>query len=123
KSDYYTSAFAECARLIDEEIEVDYTRPKPTVKITGEFWAQTTEGDGNFNMFPFLEREGAEVLVEPVGTWIAYLINQARTAAKDKRGLNEKDERPGAFEVGKKLALEKRHLKKMFMFNLAEKVL
>ena len=32
---------------------------------TGEFWAQTTEGDGNFNMFAFLEKGGAEVLVEP----------------------------------------------------------
>ena len=123
KSDYYTSAFAECARLIDEEIEVDYTRPKPIVKITGEFWAQTTEGDGNFNMFPFLEREGAEVLVEPVGTWIAYLINQARTAAKDRRGLDENNQRPGPLEVGKRLALEKKYLRKIFMFNLAEKVL
>jgi len=34
------------------------------VKITGEFWAQTTEGDGNFNMFRFLQREGAQVLVD-----------------------------------------------------------
>ena len=40
-------------------IEVDRLRVKPIVKITGEFWAQTTEGDGNFHMFEFLEREGA----------------------------------------------------------------
>jgi predicted nucleotide-binding protein (sugar kinase/HSP70/actin superfamily) len=79
RGDYYTVAFRQCAELINREIEVDYTRPKPTVKITGEFWAQTTEGDGNFNMFPFLEREGAEVLVEPIATWIAYMLNQART--------------------------------------------
>ena len=58
-------------------IEVDRLRVKPIVKITGEFWAQTTEGDGNFKMFPFLEREGAQVLVEPVGTWIMYMIHQA----------------------------------------------
>ena len=49
---------------------------KPIVKITGEFWAQTTEGDGNFNMFNFLQREGAQVLVEPIGTWIMYMIHQ-----------------------------------------------
>ncbi len=42
-------------------IKVDRTRIKPLVKVTGEFWAQTTEGDGNFNMFRFLEREGAQV--------------------------------------------------------------
>ena len=40
-------------------IEVDRLRVKPVVKITGEFWAQTTEGDGNFNMFAFLEKEDA----------------------------------------------------------------
>jgi len=43
---------------------------KPVVKIIGEFWAQITEGDGNFHMFEFLEREGAQVLVEPIGTWV-----------------------------------------------------
>ena len=43
-------------------IEVDRLRVKPVVKITGEFWAQTTEGDGNFRMFEFLEREGAQVV-------------------------------------------------------------
>jgi predicted nucleotide-binding protein (sugar kinase/HSP70/actin superfamily) len=39
---------------------------KPVINITGEFWAQTTEGDGNFNMFAFMEKEGAQVLVEPI---------------------------------------------------------
>ena len=32
-------------------IDVDRTRVKPIVKITGEFWASITEGDGNFHMF------------------------------------------------------------------------
>jgi 3-oxoacyl-[acyl-carrier protein] reductase len=44
-------------------IEVDRLRVKPIVKITGEFWAQSTEGDGNFRMFEFLEREGAHVVL------------------------------------------------------------
>ncbi len=123
KGDYYTSAFAECARMIEEEIEVDYTRPRPTVKITGEFWAQTTEGDGNFNMFPFLEREGAEILVEPVGTWIAYMLNQAKTEAQDRRGLDVNDEAPGRFELRKRFQLEKAYRKKTFMFTLADKIL
>jgi predicted nucleotide-binding protein (sugar kinase/HSP70/actin superfamily) len=55
-------------------IEVDRLRVKPVVKVTGEFWAQTTEGDGNFHMFSFLEREGAQVIVEPIGTWIMYML-------------------------------------------------
>ncbi len=123
RGDYYTSAFQQCAKMLQEEVEVDYTRPKPTVKITGEFWAQTTEGDGNFNMFPFLEREGAEVLVEPIGTWIAYLISQARTEVKDKRGLDANNERPGRLEIGKRLGLQKSYYKKLFIFTLAEKIL
>jgi predicted nucleotide-binding protein (sugar kinase/HSP70/actin superfamily) len=59
---------------------------KPIVKITGEFWAQTTEGDGNFNMFRFLEKEGAQVLVEPIGTWIMYMIHQVVQKYKDTEG-------------------------------------
>ena len=84
-----STTLRECARMLQDEVEVDYTRVKPTVKITGEFWAQTTEGDGNFHMFRFLEGEGAEVLVEPVATWISYMLNQARTRCRDRRGLDD----------------------------------
>jgi predicted nucleotide-binding protein (sugar kinase/HSP70/actin superfamily) len=58
-----------------DDVEVDRLRVKPVVKVTGEFWAQTTESDGNFGMFAFLEREGAHVLVEPLGGWILYLLH------------------------------------------------
>jgi predicted nucleotide-binding protein (sugar kinase/HSP70/actin superfamily) len=60
----YIGPLREAAKKLDA-VQVDYTRPKPLVKITGEFWAQTTEGDGNFNMFRFLEREGAEAGSSP----------------------------------------------------------
>ncbi len=119
---YYTEAFAESSRLIDEEIEIDYTRPKPIVKITGEFWAQTTEGDGNFNMFRFLEGEGAEVLVEPIATWIAYLLNQASNQQRDKRGLNEGDTPPGRWAFAKRLRLKKQHRAIMSKLWLANKL-
>ncbi len=66
------------ARAHLDAIEVDRLRVKPIVKVTGEFWAQTTEGAGNFDMFAFLEGEGAEVLVEPVGGWVMYLLYQAK---------------------------------------------
>jgi predicted nucleotide-binding protein (sugar kinase/HSP70/actin superfamily) len=83
---HYTDALAEC-RAVLERVEVDRTRVKPIVKITGEFWAQTTEGDGNYNMFEFLESEGAEVLVEPVTTWLLYMIWQVRQGYADRFGL------------------------------------
>ena len=58
----YGKAYAESLRRCREhldEVQVDRLRVKPIVRVTGEFWAQLTEGDGNFNMFAFLEREGA----------------------------------------------------------------
>jgi predicted nucleotide-binding protein (sugar kinase/HSP70/actin superfamily) len=71
-------------------IQIDRTRAKPIVKVTGEFWAQTTEGDGNFNMFSFLEREGSQCIVEPVATWVPYLLflaHQNAEAARTAHGL------------------------------------
>lgn len=121
--DYYSSLFADCARMMQDEIEVDYTRPKPIVKITGEFWAQTTEGDGNFNMFPFLEREGAEVLVEPVTTWISYLIHNAMLHCRDRRGLDEGQEQPGRFAFRQRWQAEKAYHRKMLSLRLADRIL
>jgi predicted nucleotide-binding protein (sugar kinase/HSP70/actin superfamily) len=69
-------------------IDVDRLRVKPIVKVTGEFWAQTTEGDGNFRMFSFLEREGAQVIVEPIGTWAMYMLWLAKATHAAKKGLN-----------------------------------
>jgi predicted nucleotide-binding protein (sugar kinase/HSP70/actin superfamily) len=68
-------------------IEVDRLRVKPVVKVTGEFWAQTTEGDGNFRMFQFLEREGAQVMVEPIGTWAMYMLWLARATFESRKGI------------------------------------
>jgi predicted nucleotide-binding protein (sugar kinase/HSP70/actin superfamily) len=68
-------------------INVDFTRPKPKVTITGEFWAQTTEGDGSYRIQSWLQGEGAEVLVEPVASWIDYLLGCAILNAQDRRGI------------------------------------
>ena len=85
-------------------IEVDRTKVKPVVKITGEFWAQTTEGDGNFNMFAFLEREGAQVLVEPIATWVAYLLYQGKAHAIEKWPVNRPHRNPEWYAVKKHMA-------------------
>ncbi len=81
----YVGMLARCRRRIETELEVEYTRPKPLVKITGEFWAQTTEGDGNFNMFRFLEDEGAEVVLEPVAAWADYMRHNLHWYLEDQR--------------------------------------
>src|SRR5258706_635256 len=85
-------------------IEVDRTRVKSVVKITGEFWAQITEGDGNFHMFEFLEREGAQVIVEPIATWVAYLMYQAKAHAIAKWPVNRPYRNPKWYELKKQFA-------------------
>ncbi len=81
----YIEALGRCRRIIEERVQIDRSMPKPLVKITGEFWAQTTEGDGNFRMFRFLESEGAEVRVEPLAAWIDYMRHNLHSLLKDRQ--------------------------------------
>jgi predicted nucleotide-binding protein (sugar kinase/HSP70/actin superfamily) len=97
-------AALKAARAKMDSIEVDRTKVKPVVKITGEFWAQLTEGDGNFHMFEFLEREGAQVLVEPIATWVAYLLYQAKAHAIAKWPVNRPHKDPKWHEAKKQFA-------------------
>ncbi len=99
----YLKALASAREKMDS-IEVDRTKVKPVVKITGEFWAQTTEGDGNFHMFEFLEREGAQVIVEPIATWVAYLLYTAKAHAKAKWPVNRPHRNPQWWELKKHMA-------------------
>lgn len=119
--DEYVKAFAEVGRRFNA-IEIDRTRAKPIVKITGEFWAQTTEGDGNFNMFPFLEKEGAQVVVEPIGTWIMYMIHQVIQKYQDQKGLDEGATLPSWKKFGKRLSIETGYRKKVAKLKVAERV-
>jgi predicted nucleotide-binding protein (sugar kinase/HSP70/actin superfamily) len=117
--DEYPSALREVKERLNA-IEVDRTRVKPTVKVTGEFWAQTTEGDGNFNMFKFLEREGAQVMVEPIGTWINYMIHQQRNKIADRNGVEEGVETPASWRLDKRLAQNLKTKNRIAKLSLAE---
>lgn len=68
-------------------IKVDSLRVMPVVKVVGEFWAQLTEGAGNYHLFAFLESEGAELVVDPVSTWIMYLLHQAKQRVRRRARL------------------------------------
>jgi len=65
-----------------KEIRFNFNQVKPVVKITGEFWAQTTEGDGNLNIHKYLEDNGAQVIPEMLSNWILYLLHQIKLVAK-----------------------------------------
>jgi predicted nucleotide-binding protein (sugar kinase/HSP70/actin superfamily) len=73
---YFTKALREVRRMWDD-IEVDHLRVKAKVKITGEFWLQTHEGDGNYNIKRWLEQEESEVTPPPVAVWLHYLMHPA----------------------------------------------
>ena len=109
------------ARERVNSIEVDRTKVKPVVKITGEFWAQITEGDGNFHMFDFLEREGAQVIVEPIATWVAYLLYQAKAHATAKWPVNRPHHNPEWYEVKKHAANYFGLRKKLWGLGFGEK--
>jgi predicted nucleotide-binding protein (sugar kinase/HSP70/actin superfamily) len=121
KGEDYVPALNHCRGLLNE-VDVDRLRVKPIVKITGEFWAQTTEGDGNFNMFRFLEREGAQVLVEPIGTWIMYMIHQIIQKYKDLKGLEEGAVLPPIWKIGTRARIEIGFRQKVAKLKLAEAV-
>ena len=119
---YYTDALGKIRDQI-ADIEVDRFRVKPIVKITGEFWAQTTDGDGNYNMFPFLEREGAEVIVEPIGTWIMYMIHQFKQKLRDRKGIEEGGTMPSwTREPVRRAKVEATFRKRIARMNIAEKI-
>lgn len=119
---YYTDALHTVRDQL-ADVEVDRFRVKPIVKITGEFWAQTTEGDGNYNMFRFLEKEGAEVIVEPIGTWIMYMIHQFKQKLRDRKGLEDKTPMPAwTKEPHRRAAVEARYRKRMLRMTVAEKI-
>ncbi|MCI0343248.1 MAG: hypothetical protein L0216_19240 [Planctomycetales bacterium] len=118
-SDYYTEPLGE-ARDRLARIPVDYARVRPIVKITGEFWAQTTEGDGNFRMFRFLEGEGAQVLVEPIATWINYMLWQAQQGARDRKGIEGGQAPPPWWRLDRWARIERKFLSKLAKIRLAE---
>ncbi len=74
------------ARQIMGRVKVDYSEVRPRVKMIGEFWAQTTEGDGNYNLASWLEKEGCEVMVAPVSSWIDYTIWWWEEYLKERMG-------------------------------------
>jgi len=120
-SDGYVEALHHCRERFNS-VKVDRLRVKPIVKVTGEFWAQTTEGDGNFGMFRFLEREGAQVIVEPIATWINYMIHQVVQRTKDMRGLEEGAVMPPAWRLDKQAKIEWKFRNKLMKLKAAEMI-
>ncbi len=104
------AALLSCRRLFDS-IKVDKLRARPKVAIIGEFWAMTTEGDGNYHLQHFLESEGAECDIQLTTAWLLYNIWEVardtrerellRVADAAKSGLSDYQ---GEFDIAKRQA-------------------
>jgi predicted nucleotide-binding protein (sugar kinase/HSP70/actin superfamily) len=88
------------------KIKLDWTRPAPRVSIIGEFWAMTTEGDGNYQLQRFLESEGAECDIQFVTNWLLFMLWEGRYDTKlraELRGIDEARKGLKNVNIGKKL--------------------
>jgi len=104
------------------KVEVDRTRVKPRVGIIGEFWAMTTEGDGNYGLQKFLEQEGAEVEIQLVTAWLLYMIWQGKYDTEQRVDLRGYDSNKA--EGGSKFSLKGVDVRKRkLMLSAGEKVL
>ncbi len=101
-----------------QAVKVDPMQVKPKVAIIGEFWAMTTEGDGNYKMQRFLESEGAEVDIQLVVSWVLYLLWAAKYDTLDRAKLKGADQKE---KGGSKLALAGVNVaKKLWMIRVGE---
>jgi len=87
-TNYFIKALREVFKKF-EAIEVDRMRVKPIVKITGEFYVQTVEGDPNYNIHRWLEAEGAEVYPAAIAVWLDYLIRVQVQKLEDYVGVEK----------------------------------
>ena len=72
-------------------VEIDPLRVVPKVSIIGEFWAMTTEGDGNYHLQEFIEQEGGEVDIQIVTNWLLYNIWEVRFDTQQRAALRGTD--------------------------------
>ncbi len=96
-----------------EAVAVDPLRVRPLVGITGEFWAMTTEGEGNYFMQRFLEQEGAEVKIQFVTEWLLYNIWEEVADTEQRMYLRQHDDQSGLEAKGKFGAFKKVNLLKL----------
>ena len=79
-----------CGKILNA-VALDRLQPKPKVSVIGEFWAMTTEGDGNYRLQRFLEAEGAEVDSQMLMSWLLYQTWQLRWDTKRRMMLRKPD--------------------------------
>lgn len=100
-------------------IQIDRLRVKPKVSIIGEFWAMTTEGDGNYHLQKFIEQEGGEVDSQLVTAWLLYNIWEVEFDTTSRMRLRGSDASSRGLAGLSEFAIKKR----LASLKLAEKAL
>ena len=116
-SKYFTESLKEVRRKF-EAVEVDHLKLKTKVKLTGEFWAMTNQSEGNYNMMEFLENEGAEVITEPVATYLLFMFSKHILRLKERKGLEATSWTKPFDKISEKLS----YFKKYLMLTLGSKL-
>jgi len=70
-----------------KKVKLNRLQVKPKVFVTGEFWAVTTEGEGNYQIQKTIEQEGGEVEVETVSARILHNIWEAKYNQQQRERL------------------------------------
>ncbi len=85
-------------RKIFKAVETEKLQVRPKVLIQGEFWAKTTEGDGNYDLYRFLEKEGAEPVIETITDWLLHQIWRADWEADRRVDMSFQDSGDGGMK-------------------------
>jgi predicted nucleotide-binding protein (sugar kinase/HSP70/actin superfamily) len=106
-----------CLERLDR-VEVDFTRIKPIVKVTGEFYSHLAESYANYEMFRFLEQEGAQVAVDTIAGHLLYWLHKGKLDQLRKKGLDIPYPNTRFWQLWKRLLNHWASSKKMLLLNL-----
>jgi predicted nucleotide-binding protein (sugar kinase/HSP70/actin superfamily) len=99
----YAAVLSRCSNRLNQ-IEVDWIRPKPVVKIVGEFFSQVQESDANYNAFAFLEKEGAEVAVDTTTSLLQYWLYYYQIQCQERKHVDRVFNAPAWWQIQQHLA-------------------
>lgn len=114
----FRELLSACARRFDA-IRLDRLRPKPIVKITGEFYSHLSESYANYNMFDFLESEGAQVDVDTITGHLLYWLHKSRLDQLRRAGLRTPYPDARLWQIRQRLANRWSSARKPFLLGLA----
>ncbi len=83
-------AMWQCRKVLSK-VQLDRLQVKPKVMVMGEFWAAMTEGDGNYNLYRFLEAEGAECIPQLIINRLMLSLWEAEQENLKQQQLPGKD--------------------------------